>query len=247
MEVSWSEAQRAETNVIARSVDRATTMQRRPRDDNHATTMQRQPRNDKRISSTIVAQRGIILCARDSNPLHKGLQSSAQRTRISCAGIRAVVAAGDYVRAKTPLRSVLTLTSIAPTPLDIHILCRRAVVATGDYVRAKTPLRSVLTLTSIAPTPLDIHILCRRAVVATGDYVRAKTPLRSVLTLTSIAPTPLDVHILCHRSVVATGDYVRAKLRCAPSDAHIHRPYSRRYRVGFNVSDTKYQFQKLNR
>jgi hypothetical protein len=172
--------------------------------------MQRQPRNDKRISSTIVAQRGIILCARDSNPLHKGLQSSAQRTRISCAGIRAVVAA-------------------------------------GDYVRAKTPLRSVLTLTSIAPTPLDIHILCRRAVVATGDYVRAKTPLRSVLTLTSIAPTPLDVHILCHRSVVATGDYVRAKLRCAPSDAHIHRPYSRRYRVGFNVSDTKYQFQKLNR
>jgi hypothetical protein len=33
---------------------------------------------------------------------------------------RAVVAAGDYVRAKTPLRSVFSLTSIAPTPFDVH-------------------------------------------------------------------------------------------------------------------------------
>jgi hypothetical protein len=41
---------------------------------------------------------------------------------------REVVAAGDYVRAKTPLRSVLTLTSIAPTPLDVDIRRRRAVV-----------------------------------------------------------------------------------------------------------------------
>jgi hypothetical protein len=34
------------------------------------------------------------------------------------------------------------------------------------------------------------------------------------------------------RPVVAAGDYVRAKLRCAPFCTHIHRPYSRRYRVG---------------
>jgi hypothetical protein len=40
--------------------------------------------------------------------------------RSSLRGRRcAVVAAGDYVRAKTPLRSVLTLTSIAPTPLNV--------------------------------------------------------------------------------------------------------------------------------
>jgi hypothetical protein len=32
---------------------------------------------------------------------------------------RAVVVAGDCVRAKTPLRSVFTLTSIAPTPFDV--------------------------------------------------------------------------------------------------------------------------------
>jgi hypothetical protein len=29
------------------------------------------------------------------------------------------------------------------------------------------------------------------------------------------------------------------KLRCAPFGAHIHRPYSRRYRVGCEVDDTK--------
>jgi hypothetical protein len=37
------------------------------------------------------------------------------------------------------------------------------------------------------------------------------------------------------RAVVAAGDYVRAKLRCAPFSTHIHRPYSRRYRVGCKV------------
>jgi hypothetical protein len=36
-----------------------------------------------------------------------------------------VVAAGDYVRAKTPLRSVFTLTSIAPTPLDVSFILLR--------------------------------------------------------------------------------------------------------------------------
>jgi hypothetical protein len=37
------------------------------------------------------------------------------------------------------------------------------------------------------------------------------------------------------RAVVAAGDCVRAKLRCAPFFAHIHRPYSRRYRVGCKI------------
>jgi hypothetical protein len=37
--------------------------------------------------------------------------------------------------------------------------------------------------------------------------------------------------------VVAAGDYVRSKLRCAPFFAHIHRPYSRRYRGGCKVFD----------
>jgi hypothetical protein len=39
----------------------------------------------------------------------------------------------------------------------------------------------------------------------------------------------------CRRAVVAAGDYVRFRsLRFAPT--HIHRPYSRRYRVGCNVA-----------
>jgi hypothetical protein len=42
-----------------------------------------------------------------------------------CRRFPDVVAAGDCVRAKTPLRSVLTLTSIAPTPLVVHFRCRR--------------------------------------------------------------------------------------------------------------------------
>jgi hypothetical protein len=99
--------------------------------------------------------------------LSKGRRFFAQRLSTISVCRRLVVATGDYVRAKTPLRSVLTLTSIAPTPLDVDIRWRRGVddirrrrmvVAAGDYVRAKTPLRSVLTLTSIAPTPLDVDI-----------------------------------------------------------------------------------------
>jgi hypothetical protein len=39
---------------------------------------------------------------------------------------RAVDVAGDYVHEKTPLRSVFPLTSIAPTPFDVHIRNRRA-------------------------------------------------------------------------------------------------------------------------
>jgi hypothetical protein len=39
---------------------------------------------------------------------------------------------------------------------------------------------------------------------------------------------------VCRRGVVAAGDYVRFRsLRFAPT--HIHRPYSRRYRVGCKV------------
>jgi hypothetical protein len=45
----------------------------------------------------------------------------------------------------------------------------------------------------------------------------------------------------CLRTVVAAGDYVRAKLRCAPFGTHIHRPYSRRYRVGSKVVDSKFR------
>jgi hypothetical protein len=40
------------------------------------------------------------------------------------------------------------------------------------------------------------------------------------------------------RMVVAAGDYVRSKLRFAPFFAHIHRPYSRRYRGGCNIFET---------
>jgi hypothetical protein len=76
---------------------------------------QRQPSDDKRISSTIVAQRVIVLCAENYRPLRKGLSSVAQEIISRCAGIRKVVAAGDYVHASTPLRSVLAFTSIAPT------------------------------------------------------------------------------------------------------------------------------------
>jgi hypothetical protein len=47
-----------------------------------------------------------------------------------CGGRRAVAAAGDYVRAKTPLCSVLTLTSIAPT---------RAAIASVAIVVARSP------------------------------------------------------------------------------------------------------------
>jgi hypothetical protein len=42
------------------------------------------------------------------------------------------------------------------------------------------------------------------------------------------------------RAVVAADDYVRLRsLRFAPT--HIHRPYSRRYRVGCKIVDSKYQ------
>jgi hypothetical protein len=44
--------------------------------------------------------------------------------------VSAVIAAGDYVHEKTPLRSVFPLTSIAPTSLDVHIHLIRPVVAT---------------------------------------------------------------------------------------------------------------------
>jgi hypothetical protein len=91
MDVSWSEAQRAETNVIARSDDPVFLLRKR---------------------QLLLAQRLGIVCATTSYRL---------RSR------RAVVAAGDYVREKTPLRSVSSLTSIAPTPLDVHILNRRVV------------------------------------------------------------------------------------------------------------------------
>jgi hypothetical protein len=104
-----------------------------------------------------------------------------------------VAAAGDYVRAKTPLRSVLTLTSIAPTALTSTsiVVARslhgsRSVVAAGDYVRAKTPLRSVLTLTSIAPTALTSTsgVVARsshgrRTVVAQSSLSRRSGRLRS--------------------------------------------------------------------
>jgi hypothetical protein len=103
---------------------------------------------------------------------------------------RAVVAAGDYVRAKTPLRSVFPLTSIAPTALTSTFMLsrrcrvgcdcrRRSVVAAGDYVRAKTPLRSVFPLTSIAPT--------HAAVASVAIVVVARSSLRAI-TSTSIAP-----------------------------------------------------------
>jgi hypothetical protein len=45
-----------------------------------------------------------------------------------CAGRRAVVAAGDYVRAKTPLRSVFTLTSIAPTHAAIASVAKSSIL-----------------------------------------------------------------------------------------------------------------------
>jgi hypothetical protein len=90
MDVSRSEAQRAETNVIARSDDRATIT--------------------------------------DCDDLR---------------GRRAVVAAGDYVRAKTPLRSVLTLTSIAPTPLTLTSIAPRSTSTSIIAEQTPSPLKSV--------------------------------------------------------------------------------------------------------
>jgi hypothetical protein len=74
-----------ETNVIARSDDRATTNGMR--------------RQSLRKESSSFAQGTPILCAKDSNPLRRGLESLAQRIIIRCARIRKVVAAGDYVHA----------------------------------------------------------------------------------------------------------------------------------------------------
>jgi hypothetical protein len=71
MNVSWSEAQRAETNVIARSDDPATT------NGYH--------RQSLRKESSSSAQRTPILSAKDSNPFRRGLQSLPQRTPILCA------------------------------------------------------------------------------------------------------------------------------------------------------------------
>jgi hypothetical protein len=86
MDVSRSEAQRAETNVIARSVDRATTVQQ-PRDarsDDPATTNGWRQQSLRKESSSS-AQRTPILSAKDSNPFRKGLQSFPQRTPILSA------------------------------------------------------------------------------------------------------------------------------------------------------------------
>jgi hypothetical protein len=56
---------------------------------------------------------------------------------------RAVVAAGDYVRAKTPLRSVLALTSIAPTALtspSIPLSRRPCVPSVPSALKTSMPL-----------------------------------------------------------------------------------------------------------
>jgi hypothetical protein len=199
----------------------------------------RRPRDDIRISSTFVAQRGIILYARDSNPFRKGLQSFPQGTAVLCAK--------DY------------------QPLRRNSLGRRC----GRLRSYQTPLRSVLhSHPSPLLAPLSRRLQCRRrAVFAAQSSLRAITfvqhsaALRFVLT--SIAPTRAAIASVamsstCGRrsSVVAAGDYVRATLRCAPFCTHIHRPYSRRYRVGCNVVaptrlgrkvvDTKSQLWSIN-
>jgi hypothetical protein len=60
----------------------------------------------------------------------KRLRRSAVAAAVAFRCRSVVAAAGDYVRAKTPLRSVLTLTSIAPT---------RAAIASVAIVVARSP------------------------------------------------------------------------------------------------------------
>jgi hypothetical protein len=121
-----------------------------------------------------------------SADVHKPLESHGRR--------RSVVAAGDYVRAKTPLRSVFTLTSIAPTPLTSSIHWSRMVVVTRSSLRAITftqKLRCAPFFRShpsslLSPLPRRLQCRCceisttaRRQRISTSSEVGAMDVSRS--------------------------------------------------------------------
>jgi hypothetical protein len=182
MDVSRSEAKRAQTNVIARSVDRATTTN----GDAHCA----KSHQSLRRKSQSFAQRIPVLCVENSSPLRRGLSAFARVVarlshnrrmvvaRLSnrrCAGRRAVVAAGDYVRAKTPLRSVFTLTSIAPTPLDGHILNRRH----SSLLRSTSTSSIVDILSSLSSSLAIISSLLSLLYQLLSSSNRRKSTLKS--------------------------------------------------------------------
>jgi hypothetical protein len=96
-----------ETNVIARSDDRATITDV---DDNRCAKSHRPLRKGLQSS----AQRTPILCAKDSNPLRKGLQSSAQGTPILCARDSNPLRKGLPSFARVVARSSLRAITFAP-------------------------------------------------------------------------------------------------------------------------------------
>jgi hypothetical protein len=158
MDVSWSEAQRAETNVIARGGDRATTME----SDDRAMTMGIRRRRHCAMS-TISGRR------------------------------RSVVAAGDYVRAKTPLRSVFPLTSIAPTALTSTFMLSRRCRVGCNVVAARSSLRAITFAPKLRCAPFcHSHPSPHCADVA----IQALTPLSRRLRSSSRMPTTAKPSLL---------------------------------------------------
>jgi hypothetical protein len=152
--VSRSEAPRAETNVIARSDDRATP---------HAN--RRHP--IRTIGRTMV--RPYIRCRRSvvvARSSLLGRRCSVVVARSSMLGRRcSVVDAGDYVRAKlrcapffAHIHRPYSARRSQPTPLDVHILLR----LTSTFYSARRP----------HSTPLDVHILLR----STSTFYSARRP-----------------------------------------------------------------------
>jgi hypothetical protein len=134
----------------AASGDERNRPQRRPRDDDGNTTFPqlhpqkgRQKRQRRHKSSMKASQHSVFFVFFVFfvyTPLRRSsLRAITFAQKLRCAlffrshpspllrstSPSIVVAAGDYVHEITPLRSVFSLTSIAPTPLVVAIHCRR--------------------------------------------------------------------------------------------------------------------------
>jgi hypothetical protein len=154
MDVSRSEAKRAETNVIARSVDRATTTN----GDNHCA----KSHHSLRRKSQSFAQRTAVLCAEDSSPLSRGLLSFAQRIIGFCAGCRVIVAQSSHGHRTIVARS---LRGLSRGRRCGRLRSRKNSAALRFYAHIHRPYtvrRPHPQSSTLFATPLDVHILNRR-------------------------------------------------------------------------------------
>jgi hypothetical protein len=131
----------------AASGDERNRPQRRPSDDNGCR------RQTLRKESSSFAQGTPILCAKDSNPLSKGLPSFARVVALS--SLRAITF--------TPKLRCAPFRRSHPSPLlrstSTSVVVARSSLRAITFVSARC---ASLQLTSIAPTPLDGNILGRR-------------------------------------------------------------------------------------